>query len=301
MKKHSRKLLILLLCLVCIGVLASGTYAAYTKSVHHKWVVAAQETPSDLRFSSNYLESCDRNSLAYATRLISAGSEAVTIGVTVCNYPQNDLSRVNEATINYALQTSLVNEDGTSASVADVTIQINGSNFGTSLFGTLEGGKASQNLYLITLTAADIAKLGNVYLQIVAMPDESSAAATENKTLAGRLKILPASAQAVGWTGAFTDVPSDTAVLDAFNYELSGTAQGTVTLSWKADKVQLGKWSQELLGGTTSGNSVSFAVGGADQPTKYRLQFYRVGGIPAGETSGVVSSYVSCTFTETAP
>ena len=295
MNRHSHKLRILLLSLVCIGVLAGGTYAAYTKSAHHKWVVAAQETPSDLRFSSNYLASCPRENLTYVTRLVSAGGDTVTVGVTVCNYPQSDLSRVNDSDITYTLQTRLVKEDGSAASVEGLTVRINESNFGASLSGTLTGGVASQNLYRIILSAADLGKLENVYLQIAAVPEDASAAATENQALAGRLRILPAAAQATLWTGHFADTPACTS-LDAFNYEIQGSAQGKVTLSWDSSKVALSPWSRALLN-AGDGNPITFPVGGADQPTSYRLQFYRTCPIPADETwDSVKASYVTATF-----
>lgn len=295
MNRHSHKLRMLLLSLVCIGVLAGGTYAAYTKSASHKWVVAAQETPSDLRFSSNYLASCDWKNLAYVSRLVSAGGDTVTIGVTVCNYPQNDLSRVNDSHITYTLQTQLVKEDGSPASVDGLVIQIDGSDFGTSLSGTLTGGVASQNLYRITLSAADLGKLENVYLQIAAIPDAPSAAATENQALAARLRILPAAAQATPWAGRFADTVEYKS-LDAFNYEIQGSAQGKVTLSWDSSKVALSPWSRALLK-AGDGNPITFSVGGADQPTGYRLQFYRTCPIPADETWDSVNAYVTAAFT----
>lgn len=294
MNRHSHKLRMLLLSLVCIGVLAGGTYAAYTRSAHHKWVVAAQETPSDLRFSSNYLASCDWKNVTYVSRLVSAGGDTVTIGVTVCNYPQNDLSRVNDSSITYTLRTRLVKEDGSPASVDGLAIQINGSAFGTSLSGTLTGGVASQNLYRITLSAADLKKLENVYLQIAAIPDTSSAAATENKALAARLRILPAAAQATPWTGRFADTAACTS-LDAFNYEIQGSAQGKVTLRWDSSKVALSPWSRALLT-ADDGNPITFSVGGADQPTSYRLQFYRTCPIPADEDWNIVNAYVTAAF-----
>ena len=296
MNRHSHKLRILLLSLVCIGVLAGGTYAAYTKSAHHKWVVAAQETPSDLRFSSNYLASCDWKNVTYVTRLVSAGGDTVTVGVTVCNYPQNDLSRVNDSDITYTLKTQLVKEDGSVASVEGLTIRINESDFGASLSATLKGGVASQNLYRIILSAADLGKLENVYLQLAAVPEDASAAATEHQALAGRLRILPAAAQATPWAGHFADTPACTS-LDAFNYEIQGSAQGKVTLSWDSSKVALSPWSRALLTADGGNNSITFSVGGADQPTSYRLQFYRTCPIPADETwDSVKASYVTATF-----
>ena len=301
MKQKHRGLLILLLILTCLVLASAGTYAAYTNHASVKRVLSTQAVQSDLRFSSNYLSACPIASPEYVQRLISVSDTSdVSFGVTVCNYPQHDLSRVNERAITYTLTASLVNSDGSAYTGDTSGITLNGQTFPISLGGqTLPGGTATQNLYTVRIPADKISALGNIFLRLAATPDNGSA--TEDKLLAGQLRITPSSAQAVRWSGAFTDDLTDPTTLDAFNYELSGSAQGTVTLTWNASKVQLGQWSQQLLGITASGNTVSFTVGGADQPGRYRLQFYRIGGIPEGETSADVSGYVSCSFAEAAP
>lgn len=294
MKQTKRALMISLLSLLCVAVLAAGTYAAYTTHDSVKRVVSTQANQTELRFSSNYLSPCSSTtgSDGYAQRIISVGSSAeVSFGVTVCNYPQDDLSQVNEASITYTLSASLVDQNGASISVDGVTV--NGTALSRSFNDTLPGGQATQHLYVVRIPASAISALSNAYLQLVAAPTDGTA--TGGMQLAGRLKIVPSAGQAAGWTGRFTDSLSDPTQLDAFNYEISGSAQGTVTLTWDSTKVTLGQWSQALLGvGNTS--PVSFSVGGADQPTSYRLQFYRVDGIPEGETEADVMKYVACSF-----
>ena len=80
-----------------------------------------------------------------------------------------------------------------------------------------------------------------------------------------------------GWKGQFTD-SENPSVLDAFNYEVYGTAEGTVTISWDESYVTLSKWSREDLAPDSTGNSISFEVGGEGNPTSYLMQFYRLRG-----------------------
>lgn len=295
MKQSRRILTTVLLGLCCLALLAGGTYAAYTSHAYVKRVVSTQAVQSDLRFSSNYLAACPVSAPEYVERVISVSGDADAVfGVTVCNYPQHDLSRVNENDITYTLTVTLVNSDGTAYSGDTGGITVNSISLPTQLSGqTLPGGSATQNLYTVRIPAEKIAALSNCFLRLTAIPE--NAAATGGSALAGQLRVTPASAQAAGWSGRFTDDLSDPKALDAFNYELSGSAQGTVTLTW-TDRVQLGLWSQQLLGASASGNSITFSVGGADQPTVYPLQFYRVGGIPEDETGADVRGYVSCSF-----
>lgn len=293
MKRTKRALMISLLSLLCIAVLAAGTYAAYTTHASVKRVVSTQANQTELRFSSNYLSPCSTTgSDGYAQRIVSVGSSAdVSFGVTVCNYPQDDLSQVNEANIAYTLSASLVDQNGVGISVNGVTVKE--AALPRSFNDTLPGGQATQHLYVVSIPASAISALSDAYLQLVATPTDGTA--TGGMKLAGRLKIVPSAGQAIGWTGNFTDSLSNPTQLDAFNYEISGSAQGTVTLTWDSTKVTLGQWSQALLGvGNTS--PVTFSVGGADQPTSYRLQFYRVDGIPDGETEAQVRQYVTCSF-----
>lgn len=301
MKRNRRGAAIILLALACIVLASVGTYAAYTNHAYVKRVVSTQSVRSDLRFSSNYLLPCSIASPDYPQRLISVGSETDAVfGVTVCNYPLHDLSRVNEGTVTYTFTAELVNPDGTAYTGDTQGITVNNQALPVTLGGqTLPGGTATQQLYTVRIPADKIATLGNASIRLLAMPEDGSA--TEDKALAGQLRIVSFSAQSVRWSGRFTDDLSSPAALDAFNYELSGSSQGTVTLSWDASRVQLGQWSRQLLGVPAEGNPVSFTVGGADQPDRYRLQFYRIGGIPEGETSADVSGYVTCGFVEADP
>ena len=83
--------LLLLLVLCCAAVAATGTYAAYSTSGYAKRVIAAQteSTSSARRFSSNYLT---ENGSTGGNRLVSVtnAGTSVIVGITVCNYPQND-------------------------------------------------------------------------------------------------------------------------------------------------------------------------------------------------------------------
>ena len=83
------------------------------------------------------------------------------------------------------------------------------------------------------------------------------------------------------WRGQFTDEenPED---LSAFNYEVYGTAEGTVTITWDGNVI-LSKWSRDDLAPGSTGNSISFDVGGEGKPTSYLMQFYRLKGRSPGD------------------
>lgn len=291
MKRNKKGLMLLLLGLACTALLVTGTYAAYTKYDFVKWVVSTTATPADLRFSSNYMTDCDMSLENYPERVITAGSSAnVTIGLTVCNYPQTDSALVNEADITYTLIAELVNVDDAAAA----KITLNQKQFPVTIEGNkLPGGTPSQHLYQLSFPSEVTEALSKGRIRLKAVP--SNPDATGNKMLTVSLRIMPSASQAANWTGSITDNLSNPASLDAFNYKISGAKAGTMTLTW-SDQVRLSPWSAQELGAAIEGNSITFNVGGQGMPTTYLLQFYRVGGIPADETAASVRSYIQYSF-----
>ena len=312
------------LILVCAALVVTGTYAAYTKVEYVKRVVASKNQTETVLFSSNYLSL--RSGEDYPIRIIPVGTQSdASVTVTVCNYPQSDLTRVNEETITYTLTASLVDindkpieaetvisyqaADGTPATITGAElagkIKINETAFDSSgidysATGTLTGGTAESHFYKITCGKADIPILSAISIRMAAVPDQSIGV-----QLRGQLRLGTNYQQKTSWTGAFSGLPNadsePTTAHDAFNYEISGTLEQTMRLSWNPNRVTLGKWSRRELGipedsePKTEGNMVYYdiKVGATGAPTSYTLQFYRVGGIPADETAGDVRDYVS--------
>lgn len=273
MRKHPqlshKTLLLLLLALCCIGVLATGTYAAFSTSGYVKRVVQANTgtATEQVRFSSNYLT---EGGSAGGNRLVSVTNSegGATIGITVCNYPQSDSSLYNSSDITYTITFTVAGGD-----VGGITL----SGAGTSQ--TLKGGQISHNLHTLTVPKDMLDKI----ITVTATPTTPSGL----PTLSANLQIVTAAAQQTGWTGSITG--ND---VDALNYQIHGTQQGTLTITWNSSVVSLSKWSAEALGVTidTNTSSITFNVGGENQPTSYLLQFYWVNG-PASGKDGITYSF----------
>lgn len=290
MKRKKRTSILILLVLVCLALLGTGTYAAYTNVKSIKRVVATKSSSGELRFSSNYLLPYDSGETVFSTKLISAGQAGeVSIGLTVCNYPQNDITKYSDSGILYSLYVQVF--DSQNSAVADPTILnkilINGAGLSSPYSSTLAGGQQSTDVYHITFN--DVNALSQYTIQIRAVPNGIG------KILAANLKIVAVSAQSTEWTGKFVDSESPSE-LDAFNYEISGSAQGSLTLTWDSTYVTLSRWSKEALGVApdAEGNSITFSVGGDGQPGSYRLQFYREQGVSATDKW----PNVTCVFTK---
>lgn len=334
MKWKNKGWITIWLILVCVALVVTGTYAAYTNVEYVKRVVSTQKGNQQAYFTSNYLQQRTWGTSTFPLRMIPIGKQSdVSVTVSVCNYLQNDISKISQEKIAYSFEAQLVDlnnnpvtsamqvtyhtENGVETVDGDVLaskIKINDIAFdanGTCSFdGELPGGVASQDYYSITCDAADIPMLSAVAIQIKAVPNESGIGVQ----LMGQLRISSNIQQNSTWTGSFTGLgsdESDTTTLDAFNYSMSGTVQQSLRLKWNADRVTLGKWSRELFGENVTvvtipaekdenGNVITpkyeyidIEVGGVGMPTDYTLQFYRVNGIPENEKAKDVKDYVS--------
>lgn len=296
------------LSLVCGLLLITGTYAAYSSIRNAKSVTVAKTATSEIRFSSNYLYLRKSGDSLMPLKMISVSSQGnVSAAVTVCNYPQSDLKKVHEEDITYTLSARLrdtAGEELTGEALAQAVaaLKINGQAFAAdgslTLTGqTLTGGKASQNVYAVTCAKENIALLNTLTVEMQAVPDSCPNCAIGSHLLKARLWLSASGSADGSWSGQFQDdrkSNSDSKNLDGFNYEIYGTAQATMVLSWDPEKVSLSAWSQDELPGTFTGDSsLTLNLGGDGNPTSYRLQFYRVNGIPEDETWEDVLKYVT--------
>ena len=264
-RKPRRKLLILLLLVLgCVAVLATGTYAAYTEYKTVKRVVAARtkETSGGLRFSSNLLDPYNEKPQAgYGIRPISVSSSGnVTIGIQICNYPQGDMSAFNDTTIDYTM--TVAYPEGYSGSNTE------------TFSGTLLGGTISSNTHNLVIPQDNVSLVSNGTIEVVvkAVPSE----AVNSQHLAARLQLIPTTVTDTSWHLEPLE-NNNYETTDAFNVHLYGTEQCQMQLIWNSSIIELGDWSKQLLGATTSSSSpLTISLGGPDQPTSYVLQFYRV-------------------------
>lgn len=292
MKRKNRTSIALLLALVCLVLLGTGTYAAYTNVSFIKRVVATRSGAQGSPFSSNYLmPSSGIEEANFAHKLINAGADGnATISLTVCNYPQNDITKYSDSDIPYTLTVQVLDSKNQAADSAILdNITINNAALESSYRNTLKGGQKSMDVYHIKIQNCNV--LSQYTIRIKAVPDGIEG------FLAANFKVVAASKLSTGWTGRFVDMDSVISPnWDAFNYEISGSAQQTVTLRWNTDHVALSQWSRKALESYITGsteNSITFSVGGDGQPGSYLLQFYRTNAIPEGETWDNVKTYVS--------
>ena len=236
-----------------------------------------------------------------------SGQGDVSAAVTVCNYPQSDLKKVHEEDITYTLYAQLRNTagealTGDALTQAVAALRINGQAFAAdgslSLTGqTLTGGKASQNVYAVTCAKENLALLSTLTVEMRAEPDSCLNCAIGSHLLKARLWLSASGNEDGSWSGQFQDDRKgnpDSKKLDGFNYEIYGTAQATMVLSWDPEKVSLSAWSRdELPVASATESSLTLSLGGEGNPTSYRLQFYRVNGIPENETWEDVLKYVT--------
>ena len=297
-----RMLLLGALALVSTVLIAMGAaaLAAFTSSLHAQRTIAAYDTEG-ARYSSNYLMRGDSEDNVRTIFTTNAAVSANSI-MTICNYQQGKQTMPNPDPFSYTLTARLVYYDdsdpdkyvpadaaymsansltGYSVSINDGvnTVTLNSSHLSDSTLGAaMMGGTAKSDPYLISFSPNFAENDPNLYLEVIATPTLGTL-----PTIRG---IFVASLRAEGasnhWTGSFRDdtgtAPSG---YDGFNYLITGTGIGTVTLSWDTDLLAMSEVSMEMLmeitGATSTSNSVTFPVD-SDVEGRYDLQFYRAPG-----------------------
>lgn len=292
MKRNKKLITLILLVLLCLGLAVTGSVAAYNKTSFVKRVITTKSGSSELRFSSNYLSHM-RQGDSYPQKVIRISGAGLSVGVTVCNYPQSDITKFSNSEIKFKLKVELLGPDGqevTDDTLSKITInKISLAEFGSEKEYSLPGGKSSMELFNFVCT--DASNLKDYSLRIDAIPTD-----TGMDKLGADLKLTSGEAMETAWSGEFShDNNDDPKKLDAFNYVISGSAEGTVTLT-VSDKIKISDFSFEELNATQTGNDISFHVGGEGKPTSYRLQFYRTTAIPADETWATVNGYITFKF-----
>lgn len=326
MKKNRGRLkgisLILIIMLIVSALLTAGvvTYAEYITRSYVKRVVATHEKEGML-FSSNYLlqhtdDPHGNRRVIYSTTLLNSAEATIT----VCNFSQTDSTKTYDQNIPYTLSAKLVKI--TSSGIVDVVA--NDSDMGTKTVTITSGGDD------ITLTKTNVSdqfntktlsKNGSNYdsYTLSFSPDfnndangfavyisaEPSSSLTELKTLDAVFNASVVVAQASNsWDGYFNDQgaidnSSNPASFDGFNYLVTGTGKGIVTIAWNNTQLELNYicllkngWGDPIGTPNVSGptSSVSFNVD-SDTQDRYELQFYYNSSSEIG-TWAMVKSYV---------
>lgn len=270
------------LIVVCVLLVVSGSYAAYSSVQYIKGVGVAKAEKTDLPFSSNYLTLCDRIADPPERMVSVSTGNPVSVSVTVCNYPQNDRLKFHKTDISYTLEATLLDANG-AALPAEISYQDKDGNTKTisretliscfelklnnednrsfttdangnvtcgSINGSLAGGAANWNVHVLQCTAPDgmdAASLMNlVSIQMKVTPNCEDRCLASSQLL-GRLKVVAVDRSDQQWNGNFVEDLSNLGEIDGLNYVLSGTAKETITLEWNPNVITLSQWSIDDL------------------------------------------------------
>ncbi|WP_377071651.1 hypothetical protein [Ruminococcus bicirculans (ex Wegman et al. 2014)] len=123
----------------------------------------------------------------------------------------------------------------------------------------------------------------NVFMKLEAVPTDPS----DLPTLSAIIGVSYVKPYSASWTGQFTDNTPQPSDLDGFNYRLSGSGEGTVTLTWNTNYVDISPWFKNTYGLTILKDSSGIATAtlkvNSAEKNQYDIQFYRTNGINSAE------------------
>lgn len=281
------------LLVAALALAVTVSYAAYVNREINKFVLATGKG-NQAFFSSNCLYLVDAKETQYRNRRISPTQaqqqKMLTFPVIICNYVYGNDQLVNLDDITYSFAVKLYPNGGSElpSGVEQIYVTVDGAgNQNLNAAGSLEiswqkllGGTANSHEYEIVIPEELKDK---VLFEITATPNDASLSATNNQKLAAMITIADKTVTH-GWSGRFLDDSGyNPSGYSGYNYEISGTGEGTITLSWDPS-LEISQWFLIDNGLTQSTNSdgyyeVRFGVGGKDgsgteRPSAYQLQFY---------------------------
>lgn len=310
-KKLKRSWLAIWIAFAAAALSTIGVLAAYTSVSSVKRVVSTQKGAGML-FSSNYL-TIDENDLP---RMITFSSMETSpcVTVNVCNYPQTMIKH-NDKDITYTMTVELVDSNGNAVTSADYSVEYNGEKKTFESNSKIEfsplkltADDFNKHEFTLTFDKSQLTK-SDIYMKVTATPTDQA----ELKPLSAKLGVIYINDNtSATWTGTFIDNATSPKDLDGFNYRLSGSGEGTVTLTWNTNYVDISPWFKNTYKLTISKDSSGIATAtlkvNSAEKNQYDIQFYRTNGINANEVwsdNGAhikvgTDDYVSMTFTQSA-
>lgn len=310
-KKLKRSWLAIWIAFAAAALSTIGVLAAYTSVSSVKRVVSTQKGAGML-FSSNYL-TIDENDLP---RMITFSSMETSpcVTVNVCNYPQTMIKH-NDKDITYTMTVELVDSNGNAVTSADYSVEYGGEKKTFESNSKIEflplkltADDFNKHEFVLTFDKSQLTK-SDIYMKVTATPTDQA----ELKPLSAKLGVIYINDNtSATWTGTFIDNATSPKDLDGFNYRLSGSGEGTVTLTWNTNYVDISPWFKNTYKLTISKDSYGIATAtlkvNSAEKNQYDIQFYRTNGINANEVwsdNGAhikvgTDDYVSMTFTQSA-
>lgn len=297
--------------IMAIALVSLPVYAAYMRTQTAKRVISTMPGAGN-RFSSNRLETMETNNAALEFRFLTVPgavpAEGIKRELTICNYPQGLESSYYPIDIYYTLEMELTDSLGNapvfqseSAALgqyyvldADGTARYFAKDAQTgryvlSLTGqTLKGNKTSTNKYTLCFPDKDT----GVYVKAFARPMVDNAGnriqPSDLKSIGAMISAVSVSASADNhWIGELTE-PRESGKMvsdyDAFNYVITGSGAGTITLKWNANMIEINPYYAEnegITGTVTEPDSdgyktLTFSVTAEQTKNRYSFQLYRV-------------------------
>lgn len=312
-KKLKRSWLAIWIAFAAAALSTIGVMAAYTSVSSVKRVVSTQKGAGML-FSSNYL-TIDENDFP---RMITFSSMETSpcVTVNVCNYPQTMIKH-NDKDITYTMTVELVDSSGNAVTSADYSVEYGGEKKTFESNSKIEfsplkltADDFNKHEFVLTFDKSQLTK-SDIYMIVTATPTDQA----ELKPLSAKLGVIYINDNtSATWTGTFIDNATSPKDLDGFNYRLSGSGEGTVTLTWNTNYVDISPWFKNTysLNVSTDVNTkiatATLKVNSAEK-NQYDIQFYRTNGINSAEqwsdnnhTNITVNDtgFVSMSFTQSA-
>ena len=302
MEGRKSNLLIIINCsLACMFLLIAGSLAAYTSLSNAKRTIST--VGSKQLFSSNILLEYDEESAVQGKSMSFSADVNAVFKVSVCNYAQGDDGKYASEDITYKINVSLIDQNGKTVKDQNVLSEYKWND--TSFFnltqpteGTLTGGKALNNIYSVTVPAADMKKYK---IKITAVPTNK-----QYKPL-GRILYFSEDIASSEWKITYLSDEQNQEAYDlgCIHIKLTGSEYANLTLTWNPEHVQIDPWFLEDIkkdknASATVGkdiNSLTFKAGGDTGKNQYNIAFYRTSPVH-GDDSTVenwddIKSYIS--------
>lgn len=154
MKKSTKLAVGILLAVTCLALAVTGSFAAYTRTRYAKRVVTTKAGTGGMPFSSNYLDPISNpEDPAYNEKTFNVGNgTGLSIPLTICNYPRNEIAKFSSTDITYKLKIELYGTE-TVPDNLKANLKINGtplSSWDSEASHTLPGGSSHLDRYEIT-------------------------------------------------------------------------------------------------------------------------------------------------------
>lgn len=275
----ARKRLWTVAVLLCVVVMATGTYLTYTAFLGGDFLKSVVVSgTSQALFASDmltgYTETVADTGIATNSIVVDTSGDTCSFTFRIYNYLLGDKNKVNDKDVNATLNVTAKDVEGTWSG----TWSVNGmpaQAAGDTVSLSFPANKATMYTYTVTFAKTDLNKASF----LVKAQVDANSPGTNLKLLAANIAPAErAKVTASGVSGEWVDKGSNFSNFDAYNYRVTVTGATTkVTLEW-GDWIELDPFFEKnhMNDGkqaTVSGNSVTYDA----SPGSEIITFYRKG------------------------